>query len=190
MEQTELSFEDQVKQYEAACGALTDAYPWDFAAMYRGHSSGGFFEECLTLKQDGTFEAKYTVGAREEYRWFCWEAAGKFFYDSKERKLTLVTDHKSIHSNWGEDKLNPVILECVEKTFTKIEIPNFFWGIKRFLFPWYVIKKIGDDYDFFTPELSYFEFTPHEMYCPSLLAKVKMIEDFAKLTTSGQRLHL
>jgi hypothetical protein len=66
MEQTELSFEDQVKQYEAACGALTDAYPWGFDAFYRGHSSGGYLEECLELNQDGTFGTHYTIGELKE----------------------------------------------------------------------------------------------------------------------------
>jgi len=188
MEQTELSFEDQVKQYEAACGALTDAYPWGFDAFYRGHSSGGYLEECLELNQDGTFGTFYTIGDKADYKWFQWKAEGKFFYNSKERKLTLVADKlEFVHSsNWQEDKLNAVILECVEKTFKKVEIPNFFWGIKEFYFPWYTIKKIGDDYDFLTPELSYFNYTPH-YNCLSLKAKIQMMEDFSKLSTSGQR---
>ena len=34
MEKTEVGFEDKITRFEAACGPLTDSYPWDFDSYY------------------------------------------------------------------------------------------------------------------------------------------------------------
>ena len=187
MDQSEFSFEDKVKRYEAACGSLTDSYPWDFDAKYEGRTSAGMLDQNLSLKTDGTFECDYSIGASKEYMWFYWKGAGKFFYNSKERKLILDADKFECKtwSNWNEEKLNPAILECVEKTFKKIEISDFFWGVNEFYLPWYIIKKIDDgNYDFLNPELSFYSLKVN-YYCENLRAKLDMIENFSKLSGSN-----
>jgi hypothetical protein len=187
MEQSEFSFEDKVRRYEAACGSLTDSYPWDFEAKYKGRTCNDMLEQNLLLKTDGTFECDYSMGASKEYLWFYWKGVGKFFYNSKERKLILEADKFELTTcgDWKEEKFNPTILECVEKTFKKIEISDFFWGVKEFYLPWYIINKINDDnYDFLNPELSFY-LLEVDFYCENLRAKLDMVENVSKLSGSA-----
>jgi hypothetical protein len=92
-----------------------------FNSTYNGRSSREMLGQKLELKPDGTFKCNYSIGAVKEYQWYFWEVAGKFYYNSKERKLILDADKMEFQtwSNWKEDKLNPVILECVDKTYKK-----------------------------------------------------------------------
>ena len=63
MEKTEVGFEDQITRFEAACGPLTDSYPWDFDSNYKGKTSAGYLDQKLSLKKDGTFESDFTIGS-------------------------------------------------------------------------------------------------------------------------------
>ena len=186
MEKSELSFEDQVKLYEAACGPLTDSYPWNFASEYKSQTPGIYWVY-LRLFPDGTFFCYYFMASsspRDAYNCFIWLGKGNFSYNSKERKLTLQADTLEIsNGHWKEDKYNPEILRC-RLTFSKVEIPNFIWGARQIpSFPCYVINPIDDEnHDFLHPVESTLTWNAENV--PLFKAKIEFIENFATLTQS------
>ena len=75
--------------------------------------------------------------------------------------------------------------DCVDKnlkSFTKIDIKNFFWGVEKFNMPWLVINEIeNNNYDFLDPELTYYTMSQD---CDLLKAKFEMINNLAKFSSS------
>jgi len=187
MEKSEVSLEDQVKLYEAACGPLTDSYPWNFASEYKSQTPGIHWVN-LRLSTDGTFSCDYfmaSTSCNNPYNCFIWQGRGNFSYNSKERKLTLQADTLEIgNGHWKEDKYNPEILRCRD-TFSKVESANFIWGTREIpSFPCYVVNPIDDEnHDFLHPVESTLTWKadPNAILFKS---KIDFIENFATLTLS------
>ncbi len=98
------------------------------------------------MKPDGTFSCEYAIVpfGGSGYDVFKWKGRGRFSYNAKERKLTLPGDSLDLDScqndEWKDEKYNPAKLFC-KSAFLKVEIPNFIWGVKTFLFPFYSLDQ-------------------------------------------------
>jgi hypothetical protein len=174
-----LTLEEQIKRYEVLRGPLSDSYPFESTLYFKGKSSSGEYAQ-LHLYPDGNYFAECIMGAVKEYKYFKWKVKGTYIYNASDRKLILTL--KQINSNWEWDfKVDPdsntVLLDCFSKTFSNIEIPNYFWMSKTINFPTYEILKVGEsnDYDFLNPVLSSFEMTI-DPTATSILDEMKQIE--------------